>query len=135
MFDEVVITVAENNAKSPLFTAKERVALIEECIKGEIENATVTSINEKLTVDYACDIGAIAIIRGLRAVSDFEFEFQMAQMNRILNEKIETVFFMPNEEYFFTSSWLVKHVSEYEIDRISKLIPEPVQKALKAKRT
>lgn len=134
IFDEVVMVVANNRAKGPLFTLQERISLIEESLKQEgFSNASVQGMEHTLTVDFARQLGAKAIVRGLRAVSDFEFEFQMAQMNRNLDDEIETVFLMPNDTYFYTSSNLIKHVSRYTQDRIAKLVPVPVQKALNNK--
>ncbi len=134
MFDHVTVIVANNQAKGPLFTLDERLIFFREAI-GHITNADVMPMKGKLTVDFARELGALAIIRGLRAVSDFEFEFQMAQMNRKLDDRIETIFFMPNEEYFFTSSNLVKHVARYEVDRIANLMPKNVLEALRKKQS
>lgn len=132
LFDHVTVIVANNQAKGPLFSLEERIPLFADAIT-HIPNADVMPMKGKLTVDFARDLGAVAIIRGLRAVSDFEFEFQMAQMNRKLDEEVETIFLMPNEEYFFTSSNLVKHVARYELDRIASLMPSNVFEALKVK--
>lgn len=132
MFDQVIVVVANNVSKTPLFSVDERLDLIQSCIES-IPQAKVTSMQSELTVDVAKSLGAIAIIRGLRAISDFEYEFQMAQMNRILDGDIETVFFMPNEDYFFTSSNLVKQVSSIAQERISTLVPPPVLEALRKK--
>ena len=100
IFDKVVVAVATNAAKEPLFTAEERVALIEENLVDR-PNIEVIAF-DGLIVDLAEQINAVALIRGLRAVSDFEHEFQMAQMNRHLDEKIETIFLMPNEHEAFS---------------------------------
>ena len=127
IFDKVVVAVARNAAKEPLFTPEERVALIEE---NMVERPNISVIAfDGLIVDLARELNAVALIRGLRAVSDFEHEFQMAQMNRHLDEKIETIFLMPNERYFFTSSNLVKQVFKFT-DREKNLIPENVHQAL-----
>lgn len=133
MFDHVSVIVVNNEAKGPLFSLQERMNLLTEAI-AHIPNADVLPMKGKLTVDFARDVGAVAIIRGLRAVSDFEYEFQMAQMNRKLDDHIETVFFMPNEEFFFTSSNLIKHVARYELERISNLMPPNVLQALRERR-
>ncbi|MEN8661584.1 MAG: pantetheine-phosphate adenylyltransferase [Lentimonas sp.] len=130
IFDKVVVAVATNAAKSPLFTAEERVALIAENLKDR-PNIEVIAF-DGLIVDLAEQINAVALIRGLRAVSDFEHEFQMAQMNRHLDEKIETIFLMPNEQFFFTSSNLVKQVFKFT-DREKRLIPANVHAALSEK--
>lgn len=127
IFDKVVIGVARNKDKTPLFTAEDRLRLIEENLSG-VSNVTAT-IFEGLLVDFARQTGATAVVRGLRAVSDFEFEFQMALMNRHLNAKIETIFLMPHESYTFTSSSLVKQVSKYG-GNIANFVPPNVAKAL-----
>ena len=127
IFDKVVIAVARNAAKSALFTAEERVRMIEENIVNR-PNLKVVAF-DGLIVDLAVELEAVALIRGMRAVSDFEHEFQMAQMNRHLDERVETVFLMPNEKYFFTSSTLVKQVHAFT-DRKTDLVPENVYHAL-----
>lgn len=130
IFDKVVVAVARNGNKEPLFTADERVHLIEANLVNR-PNISVIAF-EGLIVDLARELNAVALIRGMRAVSDFEHEFQMAQMNRHLDEKIETIFLMPNERYFFTSSNLVKQVFKFT-DREKRLIPENVHTALSQK--
>ncbi|MEO0510508.1 MAG: pantetheine-phosphate adenylyltransferase [Verrucomicrobiota bacterium] len=130
IFDKVVIAVARNAAKQPLFDADVRVRLIEENL-ADRPNVSVIAF-DGLIVDLARELNAVALIRGLRAVSDFEHEFQMAQMNRHLDENIETIFLMPNERYFFTSSNLVKQVFKFT-DREKNLIPENVHTALSEK--
>lgn len=130
IFDEVVVAVAPNEGKNPLFPIEERIQMIEENV-SEDPHIRVISFNG-LIVDLAETLEAVALIRGLRAVSDFEYEFQMAQMNRHLDDKIETIFLMPNEEYFFTSSHLVKQVFKFT-DREKRLIPENVHRALSIK--
>ena len=132
IFDTVTIVIASNRDKDPMFTLEERKELVDLCI-ADIPNTDSRIMKDTLTVDFAKTIGARAIVRGLRAISDFEYEFQMAQMNRMLDDSIETVFLMPNEEYFFTSSNLVKQVSLLEVDRIARLIPPPVQEVLRKK--
>lgn len=130
IFDKVIMAVAHNDRKKPLFSLEDRVSLIEENIRS-IPNATVSAF-DGLTVDFAKSVGAVAVIRGLRAVSDFEYEFQMAQMNRQLDGDIETIFLMPNQEYFYTSSQLIKLVSNYTTDRIKQFVPENVRTRLQA---
>ena len=130
IFDKVVIAVARNATKSPLFTSDERVALITENLKDR-PNIEVIAF-DGLIVDLAKQLNAVALIRGLRAVSDFEHEFQMAQMNRHLDEEVETIFLMPNEKFFFTSSNLIKQVFKFT-DRERNLIPENVHAALSEK--
>ncbi|PXA04562.1 pantetheine-phosphate adenylyltransferase [Coraliomargarita sinensis] len=130
IFDKVVVAVARNAAKEPMFSSEERVRLIEENLVNR-PNISVIAF-DGLIVDLARELNAVALIRGLRAVSDFEHEFQMAQMNRHLDEKIETIFLVPNERYFFTSSNLVKQVFKFT-DREKHLIPENVHAALSEK--
>lgn len=130
IFDEVVVAVADNQSKGPLFEIEERVALVKENI-AQWPQVSVRPFNG-LVVDLAHEVKAVALIRGLRAVSDFEYEFQMAQMNRHLDDSIETIFLMPNEEFFFTSSQLVKQVFRYT-DREMTLIPSNVHAALRLK--
>ncbi len=130
IFDHVVVAIADNQSKAPLFSIDERIELAEENI-AKLEKVSVRPF-DGLIVDLAEELEAVALIRGLRAVSDFEYEFQMAQMNRHLDDKIETIFLMPNEEYFFTSSHLVKQVFRYT-DREMSLIPANVHAALSKK--
>ena len=129
IFDDVIIAVAPNPGKHPMFTVEERIELIRECCEGNNQIAVETFGG--LLVDYARQRGAVALIRGLRAVSDFEYEFQMTQMNRELEPEMETIFFMPNQEYFFTSSTIVKQVARFDPERIDKYIPLSVAAALK----
>lgn len=127
IFDKVVIGVALNKDKKPLFTAEERLRMIEENL-APWPNVTAT-IFQGLLMDFAREANAVALVRGLRAVSDFEFEFQMALMNRHLNPAIETIFLMPHESYSFTSSSLMKQVSKFG-GNISKFVPANVAAAL-----
>ncbi|MBI5057942.1 MAG: pantetheine-phosphate adenylyltransferase [Nitrospirae bacterium] len=127
IFDEVVIAVAPSYKKQPLFTIEERLNFIEESIRG-FKGARAEHFSN-LLVDYTKDKKSIAIIRGLRAVSDFEYELQMALMNRRLDANIETVFMMPSEEYTFLSSTLVKEVASFG-GSVKGLVPEMVEKAL-----
>ncbi|MFS0645055.1 pantetheine-phosphate adenylyltransferase [Siminovitchia sp. 179-K 8D1 HS] len=130
VFDEVYVVVLSNSSKRPLFSTDERTDLLKKVTK-EIHNAKVDSFNG-LLVDYAKSIGASAIVRGLRAVSDFEYEMQITSMNRVLNENIETFFMMTNNQYSFLSSSIVKEVAKYGAN-ISDLVPLQVEKALKEK--
>ena len=127
LFDKVAIAL--NSKKTPIFTKEERLKLIEENIK-DIPKAEVHFF-KGLTVDYAKENNAVAIIRGLRAVSDFEYEFQLAQMNRHLDNDIETIFLMPNQKYFYTSSQIIKAVAEHSPERVAKFVPANVLEALK----
>ena len=130
IFDKVVVAIARNASKETTFTEDERLQLIRENL-SEDEAVEVLAF-DGLIVDLAVKLNAVALIRGLRAVSDFEYEFQMAQMNRHLDDKIETIFLMPNEEYFFTSSHLIKNVFQFT-DRERHLIPPNVHAALSRK--
>ena len=128
IFDKVIIAVAPNESKQPTLSLEMRKQLIDENIR-ELTNIEIQSF-DGLVVDFAKKIGAIALIRGLRAVSDFEYELQMAQMNRNLDDQIETLFLVPNEAYTFVSSRLIKQVAMYGGD-ISKFVPANVFEALK----
>ena len=130
LFDHVVVAVARSDSKNPLFTLNERLALVEDAIK-KIPNVTAESF-DGLLVDYVSKRGGHAVIRGLRAVSDFEFEFQLALMNRKLNERVETIFMMPKETYTFLSSRIIKEVARLGGD-ISAFVPPHVAEALAGK--
>jgi pantetheine-phosphate adenylyltransferase len=121
VFDEVVVAVLYNEGKKPLFTVEERVQSIREMVAPEIRVESFTG----LLVHFMDKVGARAVVRGLRAVSDFEYEFQMALMNRRLNPRVETVFMMPKEDYIYLSSRLVKEVFALGGD-LTGLVPEPV---------
>ena len=127
IFDELVLVVAINKEKNPLFTSDERIALIEKCVV-DIKNVRVSSFNG-LVVDYAKSEEAVAIIRGLRHVSDFEFEFQMAMMNYNLNPEVASMFMMPDEKYIHLNSTVIKDVARLGGD-ISGYVPESVKSAL-----
>lgn len=130
IFDEVIIAVAPSQKKAPLFTIEERISLIREAVR-EFKGARIEAFST-LLVDYARQTGSIAIVRGLRAISDFEYEMQMALMNRRLDSNIETVFMMPSEEHTFISSTMVKEVASFG-SSAKGLVPEVVEKALKEK--
>ncbi len=130
IYDKVFIAVAHSGEKSPLFSAEERVTMIKEAA-SDLANVEVEDI-EGLVVDYAASKSARVVIRGLRMISDFEYEFQMALTNRKLNPEIETVFMMPNESYSYLSSKLIKEVASLGAD-ISKFVPGNVEKRLKEK--
>ena len=127
LFDSITVAVAKNASKQTIFDEEKRVQLIKENFEkpGNVEVMAF----DGLIVDLADKLGAVALIRGLRVASDFEYEFQMAQMNRHLNDSIETVYLMPTEEHFFTSSNLIKQVFKFT-DREKQLIPENVHQAL-----
>jgi pantetheine-phosphate adenylyltransferase len=130
LFDRVIVAVAENDSKHPLFTLKERRTLVKQAI-GRWKNVEADSFSG-LLVEYVARRGGTAIIRGLRAVSDFEFEFQLALMNRKLNERIETIFMMPKDTYVFLSSRVVKEINRLGGD-VSAFVPPHVRKALAAR--
>ncbi len=132
IFDRVVIAVAANAEKSPLFTAEERMAMLREgvCFLG-LDNVEVSHF-DGLLVNALEKFQASAVIRGLRAVSDFEYEFQMALMNRGLNEKCETLFMMPSPEYSFVSSRLIKEIARCGGD-ISSFVPPHVARCIRQK--
>jgi len=130
LFDEVIIGVADNEAKNALFTTEERVDLIRRSV-GERKGLTVESLNG-LLVDFCRRREAFVVIRGLRAVSDFEFEFQMALTNRRLEPKIETIFLTPREDCIFLSSRIVKEVARLGGD-VAPFVSSPVLAALKEK--
>ncbi|QFK70875.1 pantetheine-phosphate adenylyltransferase [Pradoshia sp. D12] len=130
IFDVIYVGVLHNSAKKSLFTVEERVQIIEEAT-AHIPNVKVDSF-QGLLVDYAKARNANAVIRGLRAVSDFEYEMQITSMNRLLNDQIETFFIMTNNQYSFLSSSIVKEVAKYGGD-VSELVPECVQKRLRIK--
>ncbi|EAD1189729.1 pantetheine-phosphate adenylyltransferase [Listeria monocytogenes] len=130
IFDVLYVSVLNNSSKKPLFTIEERMEMIRQ-VTAHLPNVQVESARG-LTVDYAATRGATAIVRGLRAVSDFEYEMQIASMNRTLNADIETFFVMTNTKYSFLSSSMVKEVAQYQGD-ISELVPEIVNKAVQAK--
>ena len=133
LFSKIVITVASNPSKAPLFTAEERVSLIKQSIsKIKYESTLEVETFDGLIVKFAKKKNASAIIRGLRAISDFEFEFQMALMNRRLLQEITTVFLMPHENYTYLNSSIVKEVASLGGD-ISNFVPLEVEKELQSK--
>src|SRR3954468_7372973 len=127
LFDEVIVAVAHNDEKQALFSLEERLDLLRRTV-GKIDNVRVAHF-EGLLIDFALREEANAVIRGLRAVSDFEFEFQMALMNRKLQDSVETIFLMPKEEYTYLSSRLVKEIGRLGGD-VSKFVPPDVASAL-----
>ena len=121
LFDEVVVAVLHNEGKQPLFTVEERIESIREMVEGDVRVESFSG----LLVDFMDRVGARAVVRGLRAVSDFEYEFQMALMNRRLNPRVETVFMMPKEDYIYLSSRLVKEVFSFG-GNLTGLVPDSV---------
>lgn len=130
LFDRVVVAVARSDSKHALFTVEERLALVRESIRT-IPNVEADAF-EGLLVEYVQRSSAQAVVRGLRAISDFEFEFQMALMNRKLNENFETIFMMPKDTYTFLSSRIVKEIARLGGD-VSPFVPPHVQSALAAR--
>lgn len=130
LFDRVIVAVAKSDGKHPLFTLEERKVLIEKSI-ASMPNVEADAF-DGLLVNYAQKHAAQAVIRGLRAVSDFEFEFQMALMNRKLNDSFETIFMMPKDTYTFLSSRIVKEIARLGGD-VSPFVPPHVQTALQAR--
>jgi len=123
VFDRIVIGVAENPKKGPMFDLETRLSMVRESLQ---HHAAVEAVSfTGLLVDLAHDYGAVALLRGLRAASDFEYEFQMASMNRHLDEGIESVFVMAREDYTFVSSRFIREISEMGGD-VSALVPAPV---------
>jgi pantetheine-phosphate adenylyltransferase len=131
LFDKVVVAIAKNESKNPMFSLEDRINLAAS-IYEDNDKVEVVGFPRKLTVDLAKDYGACAIIRGLRAVSDFEYEFQLATMNRSLAPNIESIFLTPKETLIYVSSSLIKEISDLKGD-ISKFVHPVVEKALKAK--
>lgn len=132
LFDRVVIAIASSDGKHPLFTLEERLRLVRESVQGMAN--VETDIFEGLLVDYVQRRSAQAVVRGLRAVSDFEFEFQLALMNRKLDDSFETIFMMPKDTYTFLSSRIVKEIARLGGD-VREFVPDHVRAALLAKLT
>lgn len=130
IFDRIIVVIAKNPKKQTLFSEEERLELIKESLK-HLPNIDVM-VTEKLTVEFARNVSASAIIRGIRAVSDFEYEFQIALMNRKLCPEITTIFLMPNEKYTYLNSSIIRELAQYNAD-ISDFVPPIVEKKLKEK--
>lgn len=128
IFDRVIVAVAANPGKTPLFTLDERVQLAREVV-GDVPNVEVTGYTG-LTVEFARQHGLRVVVRGLRVVSDFEFEFQLATMNRHLSDKVDSVFLTPTEQFTFISSTLVREIAGFGGD-ISQFVHPRVEQALK----
>jgi pantetheine-phosphate adenylyltransferase len=131
MFDRVIVAIAVNSAKKTLFTEDERIDLVAESLRA-YENVEVKRASG-LIVDFATAEGALALVRGLRAVSDFEYELQMALMNRKMREEISTIFMMPHERYSYLNSTIIRELIRYDAD-VSEFVPPCVLQALKKKR-
>jgi pantetheine-phosphate adenylyltransferase len=132
LFDKVVVAILRNSGKTPLFSVDERSEMLESAVL-EIGNVTVTNFSG-LLVDFADRIGASVIIRGIRAISDYEYELQMSLINRRLSSRIETVFMLPAETYSFLSSRLVKEIAS-QGGAIRGLVPEDVERRLRSRFT
>lgn len=130
IFDQVIVAVADNPRKNPLFSISERLAMVEELIVGD-DNVIAESFDD-LLVDYMRDKQAKFVIRGLRAVSDFEYEFQMASANHRIDSNVETIFLTPSESNYFISSSLVREISRYGGD-VTSFVSPIVNNRLKAK--
>ena len=130
IFDKIIIAVAENPTKNTLFTISERVNFIEKIFEGNMK-IEIFPLN-RLLVEFAKDHGATVILRGLRAVSDFEYEVQLASMNRSMEPDIESVFMSPAEKYGFLSSSIIKDIAKHDGD-LSKFVDKEVLKSLKKK--
>ena len=128
IFDRMIVAVAHNARKTPLFTPEERMAMLRDAI-GEEPRVEVTTF-EGLLVEYAQKRQVAAVMRGLRALSDFEFEFQLAHMNRRLAPQIETVYMMTGEEHFYVSSSLIREIAQFG-GNLAGLVPASVEKGLK----
>ena len=130
IFDEVIVAVAHNPGKAPLFTVEERVRFLRQATRS-LRGVTVDDF-DSLVVDYARKHRARVVIRGLRMLSDFEYEFQMALTNRKLSEEVETIFLMPSESYAYISARLIKEATELGA-RLKAFLPPPVEAALRRK--
>jgi len=130
LFDRVIVAVAKSDSKHPLFTLEERVKMVQASVR-RTKNASADSF-DGLLVEYVRQCHAQAVVRGLRAVSDFEFEFQLALMNRKLNDQFETIFMMPKDTYTFLSSRIVKEIARMGGD-VAAFVPAHVSRALQRK--
>jgi len=130
IFDHIIVAILINPSKKNLFSIEERIDLLENCTKN-IEGVEIDTFNG-LLVDYAHQRNAVAILRGMRAVSDFEYEFQMALMNRRLHRNIQTVFLMTGLRWIYTSSSIIKEAASFDAD-ISGMVPEYVQEKIHEK--
>ncbi|MDP6265189.1 MAG: pantetheine-phosphate adenylyltransferase [Candidatus Woesearchaeota archaeon] len=130
IFDKIVVTVGDNPGKEPAFTTEERIEMLKESTK-DLKNVEVDSFSG-LLLDYVKNKGSNIIIRGLRAVSDFDFEFQRALMNRVVDNEIETVFIMTKEHYVYLNSSIIKEITMFG-GKVNGLVPKIVEEKLKAK--
>ena len=130
IFDKVIVTIGDNPGKEPTFTTEERIEMLKDSTK-DLKNIEIDSF-QGLLLDYVRGKDSTIIIRGLRAVSDFDFEFQRALMNRVVDKSIETVFIMTKEDYVYLSSSVVKEIAMFD-GNVNGLVPEIVEKKLKEK--
>jgi len=130
IFDKIIVAILKNPGKKSLFTVEERMLLLEESLK-DLKNVEVDAFNG-LLMDYASDQGACAVLRGMRAVSDFEYEFQLALMNRKLNREIQTIFMITGLRWIFTSSSIIKEAAQFGAN-IEDMVPAVVNEKLKGK--
>ncbi len=130
IFDELVVAILHNAEKVPLFTMEERLEMLRECTQAE-KNVRIDTF-EGLLADYAVAQGAQAVLRGIRAVSDYEYELQMAMMNRKLDPRLETIFMIPAEAYSYVSSRLVREIAQFG-GSVTGLVPEMVEARLRKK--
>tara|TARA_B100001250_G_scaffold102749_2_gene86564 strand:- start:2441 stop:2920 length:480 start_codon:yes stop_codon:yes gene_type:complete len=131
LFDEVHICVSDNVQKNPLFSHDERVEMIEECF-NDIDNIYVHSNPKNLVINFAKDCGAVAIIRGLRHVSDFEFEFQMANVNYSIDSSVSSLLMIPDEKFLHLNSTIIKDLAKHDAE-LTKFVPANIEKRLKEK--
>lgn len=132
LFDKVIVTIGVNPQKAPLFSVKERIQLITDCFPHEKERVEIAEVPSGLLVEYAASRDAKAIIRGLRAVSDFDYEFQLALINRKLVREVDTIFLMPGFRWIYISSSIIKDAASNGGD-VSDLVPDNVNQALLTK--
>ena len=130
LFDEIIVTVAKNPSKTCVFSNDERVEMLEQSLVG-FERVKVDSF-DGLVVDHAKEVDAVGIIRGLRAISDFEFEFQMALMNRKLDDNLRTIFLMPHEKYTYLNSTIIRNLAQFHGD-VSDFVSPFVEKKIREK--
>ena len=131
LFDEVHICVSDNVQKDTMFSHDERVEMIEECF-NDIDNIYVHSNPKNLVINFAKDCGAVAIIRGLRHVSDFEFEFQMANVNYSIDSSVSSLLMIPDEKFLHLNSTIIKDLAKHDAE-LTKFVPENIEKRLKGK--
>ncbi|MER3328616.1 MAG: pantetheine-phosphate adenylyltransferase [Candidatus Kapaibacterium sp.] len=130
VFDKVFVVIGINSKKNSLFTQEERLEMVQQSLAHE--QSVEVAFHSGLIVDYAVSVGATAIIRGLRSVTDFEFEMQIALMNRKMQPELQTVFLMPHEKYTYLSSSIIREIARYK-QNVSEFVPKVVEQKLKEK--